>query len=290
MAMTFEQETIDREKAQEYMSRNIANRPPSNAHVNLLIGRQRRGEWRTNGDSIRFDTDGNLRDGQHRLMMVMMTGIPIEAVVIRGVDPDSFVTMDTGKPRTIVDVLAIKKEPHPRLLAGTLQWTYRYLYDQLVGKIESHDLLLGVLEAHKGIHKTVAFYSDLNQPIGAPGQRDIALAMHYLFSKVDRDAADDFIGRYVTGLRIEEETDPVGRLRGQIISVQSNPRISLIPSQIFGLFAMAWNANRLNKRTSKRAYKIPQRTAPRPKIDGFPQNLFTTSQLILLEDEEDEAA
>ncbi|MCH8186890.1 MAG: hypothetical protein IH862_12395 [Chloroflexi bacterium] len=290
MAMTFELETIDREKAQEYIAKNVANRPTSQAHVNLLIGRQRRGEWKTNGDTIRFDTNGNLRDGQHRLHMVMLTGIPIEVIVIRGVDPDSFVTMDTGKPRTIIDVLAIKREPNPRFLAGALQWTYRYLFDRMVGKIESHDLLISVLEAHEGIHKTVAFYADLNQPIGAPGQRDIALAMHYLFSKVDRKGADDFIERYVTGLRLEEETDPVGRLRGQIISVAANPRISLIPSQYFGLFAMAWNANRLGKKTAKSAFQTPKRTAGRPKIDGFPEQLFMTSKLALLDEEEDEAA
>ncbi len=290
MAMTFELETIDREKAQEYIGKNVANRPPSQTHLNVLIGRQRRGEWRTNGDSIRFDSEGNLRDGQHRLHMVMLTGIPIEAVVIRGIDPDSFVTMDTGKNRTITDVLSIRKEPNPRFLALALQWTYRYLADRMIGKIESHDLLLSVLEKHPGIHKTVAFYSGLTQPSGAPGHREITLAAHYLFSQVDRKESDDFIERYVTGLRLEEETDPVGRLRGQIISVQSNPRISLIPSQYFGLFAMAWNANRLGKKTAKSAFQTPKRTAGRPKIDGFPEQLFMTSKLALLDEEEDEAA
>ncbi len=115
--MTFDLETIDREKAQQYIAKNVGNRPVSRPHLNQLISRQQRAEWKTNGDSIRFDSNGDLRDGQHRLHMVMLTGIPIEAVVIRGVDPDAFVTMDTGKNRTITDVLAIRKEPNPRLLA-----------------------------------------------------------------------------------------------------------------------------------------------------------------------------
>ena len=125
--------------------------------MNILIGRQKRGEWRTNSDSIRFNSDGNLRDGQHRLHMVMLTGIPIDAVVIRGIAPDSFVTMDTGKNRTITEVLSIRKEPNPRFLALALQWSYRYLADPMTGKIESHDLLLSVLEKHPDIHKTVGF-------------------------------------------------------------------------------------------------------------------------------------
>jgi len=290
MVMTFELETIDREKAQEYIGKNVANRPPSQSHLNILIGRQKRGEWRTNGDSIRFDSDGNLRDGQHRLHMVMLTGIPIEAVVIRGIDPDSFVTMDTGKNRTITDVLSIRKEPSPRFLALALQWTYRYLADRMTGKIESHELLLSVLDKHPGIHKTVAFYTGLTQPSGAPGHPEITLAAHYLFSQVDPGGSDDFIERYVTGLRLEEESDPVGRLRGQVISVAANPRVSLTPAQFFGLFVTAWNTKRSGRKIGKSTFRIPQRTAPRPKIDGFPERLFLTSQLTLLDDDEEDAA
>ena len=289
MEMSFELETIDREKAQEYIAKNVANRPPSQAHLNILMGRQRRGEWRTNGDSIRFDSDGNLRDGQHRLHMVMLTGIPIEAVVIRGIDPESFVTMDTGKNRTINDVLSIRKEPNPRFLALALQWTYRYLADRMTGKIESHDLLLSVLEKHPSIHKTVAFYSGLTQPSGAPGHPEITLATHFLFSQVDRGEADDFIERYVTGLRLEEASDPVGRLRGQVISVATNPRVSLTPAQFFSLFVTAWNSKRSGRKAGKGAFNFPRRTPVRPKIEGFPESLFFTSQLTLLDDDEEEA-
>lgn len=288
--MTFELETIDREKAQEYIGKNIGNRPPSKAHLDLLIGRQSRGEWKTNGDSIRFDTEGNLRDGQHRLHMVMLTGTPIEAVVIRNVDPDAFVTMDTGKNRTITDVLSIRKEPNPKYLAWALQWTYRYLADRMTGKIESHDLLISVLERHQGIHKTVTFYSALSQPSGAPGHPDIAMAAHYLFSRVDRNEANDFVERYVTGLRIEEENDAVGRLRGKIISVASKPGQSLTPAQIFRFFVTAWNGKRSGKRFGRTSFTPAQQSAPRPKIDGFPERFFLTSQLVLLGDDEEEEA
>jgi len=286
MTMSFELETIDREKAQEYIGRNVGNRPPSQAHLNVLIGRQRRGEWKTNGDSIRFDTDGNLRDGQHRLHMVMMTGIPIEAVVIRGVDTEAFVTMDTGKNRTIIDVLSIRKEPSPRLLANTLQWTYRYLADRMSGKIESHDMLLSVLEKNPKIHQTVSFYAGLTQPSGAPGYPAITLGAHYLFSLVDREEANDFIERYVTGLRLEQENDPVARLRGFVISLASGPRITL-PSQVFGLFTTAWNAKR-NGRAARKKLQVPQRNAPRPNIDGFPESRFITGQLAFPADDDDD--
>jgi hypothetical protein len=287
MAMTFELETIDREKAQEYIGKNVANRPPSKAHLDLLIGRQKRGEWKTNGDSIRFDTDGNLRDGQHRLHMVMLTGMPIEAVVIRGIDPESFDTLDTGKNRSIFDVLSIRKEPEAKLLSLALPWTYRYLYDRMSGRIESHQLLLAVLEDHQGLHKTTAFFDGLSQPSGAPDHKDITLAAHYLFSRVDRKEADDFIGRYVTGLRLEEENEPVARLRGQVISIAADPRVSRTAAQYFGLFAIAWNAKRSGRKGGKGNFQMPNKNAARPNIDGFPERLFKTSQMILVDDDEE---
>lgn len=94
----------------------------------------------------------------------------------------------------------------------------------------------------------------------------------------------------MTGLRLEQENDPVARLRGQVISVAANPRLPLSPSQVLGLFVLAWNVKRGGKRLPKRNFQVPQRTAPRPKIDGFPEHLFVTGQLAFpYEDDDDDA-
>jgi len=37
-SMTFDLETIDKEKAQQYIGKNVGNRPVSQGHLNLLIG------------------------------------------------------------------------------------------------------------------------------------------------------------------------------------------------------------------------------------------------------------
>lgn len=286
--LTFELETIDREKAQQYIGKNVGNRPVSQGHLNQLIGRQRRGEWRTNGDSIRFDWNGDLRDGQHRLHMVMLTGIPIEAVVMRGIDPGAFVTMDTGKTRSITDVLGIKKETSPKLLAAAVQWTYRYLADRMTGKIESHEVLLSVLDQHPELRDTVEWYQAINQPRGAPGYPAITLGAHYLFSRVNKSEADDFIDRYLTGLRVQQGSDPVGILRGQVVSLASPQARILQPSQIFGLFVLAWNIQHSGKRIPKRGFSIPPRGAPRAKIIGFPEGWFIDGQLAFPVEDDDE--
>ncbi|GAI59216.1 unnamed protein product [marine sediment metagenome] len=99
--MKTEVETIDRETAERYLNLERGNnRPFSPSHLADLIGRQQRGEWVTNGDTIRFDATGQLRDGVHRLRMVKATGISIEVIVARDIAPEAFITMDVGKKRS----------------------------------------------------------------------------------------------------------------------------------------------------------------------------------------------
>ncbi|TET86607.1 MAG: hypothetical protein E3J46_07670 [Desulfobacteraceae bacterium] len=270
-------ETIDKERAQEYIAKIDGNRPISNGYIRWLIGRQRRDEWQTNGDSIKFDKNGVLRDGQHRLMMVMQTGMPIEVVVVREIDPAAFITMDTGKNRNLADVLAINKYDNSKPLASALTWVHRYLINlmyPLGGRI-THEQHLDVLDKHPDLNESVAFHRNL-QKLGRQYWTAITMACHYLFTRVDIAAANDFIERYVTGVGIDTLTDPVGVLRGQV-PLEATRRVKPSSDQIFRIFALAWNAQR-NEREQKQNFTVGKRSRFRPKIDGFPKELFLESQ------------
>lgn len=283
-------ETIDAELAAKYIANRDDDRPISNGHLRWLIGRQRRGEWQINGDSIKFDTNGVLRDGQHRLMMVMQTGTPIEVVVVREIDPASFITMDTGKNRNLSDILTIKKYPNPAPLATALGWVYRYLVNRMYGAGAriSHEQHLAVLDKHLELQDSIAFCVNLGHPAGAPGYPAITKACHYLFTRIDNAAANDLIERYITGMRLEVQSDPVAVLRGQVIGYATK-KVKPMNDQIFGLFALAWNAQR-EGREQKQSYTLRKRTSRRPKIGGFPKDLFLETQveLPLYPEEEEE--
>ncbi|MBA7704213.1 hypothetical protein ES703_113014 [subsurface metagenome] len=281
-------ETIDTEVAAKYLAERDDDRPISNGHLRWLIERQKRGEWQINGDSIKFDADGKLRDGQHRLMMVMQTGIPIDVVVVRDIDPASFITMDTGKNRNLADILAIKKYPNHADLAQVLFWVRRYLVGRMTGGSKvSHEQHLATLDKHSELQESIVFYLSLAHPAGSPGWRAITMATHYLFSQIDTETANDFIERFVTGLHLEEETDPIAVLRGQVVSF-ATARLKPIGAQVFRVYALAWNAKRDN-RPIKQSYKLRPSTPHRPKIDGFPKELFLETQVELpLYPEDDE--
>ena len=98
-------EIVTPEKAQEYLYRNKNNRAVSVETVTAYARDIRAGNWRQVGDPIRFDTDGNLLDGQHRLHAVIAAEVPVPFFVIRGLSVADSQVMDVGRKRTGANAL-----------------------------------------------------------------------------------------------------------------------------------------------------------------------------------------
>lgn len=112
--------------AATYLASNTdANRRIRKAVVNRYCERLSRG-WKMTGDTIKFDATGRMIDGQHRLNAIIKSGITMETVVIRGLEPAVFVAIDTGSGRTIGNVLYIAgiAEHHEGMLASAINTVY----------------------------------------------------------------------------------------------------------------------------------------------------------------------
>jgi hypothetical protein len=103
--MEIEVELIEPRMAEEYLAENPLNRNVSTRVVTAYSNDMRAGNWRLVGDPIRFDVNGKLLDGQHRLMACVNAGVPFESVVIRGLDPTDRAVVDSGRKRTGANVL-----------------------------------------------------------------------------------------------------------------------------------------------------------------------------------------
>lgn len=99
-------ETITPDVAIAMLERNVKNR--NLVKNNDLKGVMERGEWKLNGETIVFDKNGNLTDGQHRLNACVSSGVPFTTVVVRGVEPASQETVDIGRKRTVSDFLKMR--------------------------------------------------------------------------------------------------------------------------------------------------------------------------------------
>lgn len=127
--ITAKVETITPEIAKTMLGENVNNRRISRDNVNLFAREIRNGEWRFNGEAIKFGKDGRLLDGQHRLLAVIAADKPLTTLVIRGLEDETQQTMDSGKTRTLGDVLTLRGEKNSTQLASLARAVY--LADQL---------------------------------------------------------------------------------------------------------------------------------------------------------------
>lgn len=94
--------------AKEMLADNaIGQRNPSADTIERYESDMLAGAWKFAGDPIRYDAAGQLIDGQHRLAAISIGDAEVINLVITGLDPDVMSAIDTGRRRSIADLLKI---------------------------------------------------------------------------------------------------------------------------------------------------------------------------------------
>jgi hypothetical protein len=120
-------ETITPEQASNYLGDSIGTqRTIKETLVLRLIHDLKNDNWELNGAAICFGPNGELLDGQHRLIACMRSGIPIRTVVVRGLPPSSFATIDSGIARSLADVLHTLGYIHCTAMSSVLRRLVAY--------------------------------------------------------------------------------------------------------------------------------------------------------------------
>ena len=105
--------------AAAWLLKNDNNRNIRPALVDRLKRDMSAGLWKSNGETIKFDCVGNLIDGQHRLMACVASAVTLKSVVVvRGIDLDCYLTIDTGQLKSFSDVIGSRGERNATTLAG----------------------------------------------------------------------------------------------------------------------------------------------------------------------------
>ena len=112
--------------AKNYLSYNTQNRKESTRNVMFLVEQMKKGLFLENGESIVFDSNNNLLDGQHRLMAIAKSGLSFHIPVVRGAMKKAMATYDTGKNRSSVDVLGLNGFKNCSILSSFSKLIYKY--------------------------------------------------------------------------------------------------------------------------------------------------------------------
>lgn len=87
---------------------NGINRKINESHWRALMRNMENKTWRFNGDTIRFNKDGDLIDGQHRLTALSKCDKTLPMIIIKGFDKEVIKTIDQEiKPRNLGDLLSM---------------------------------------------------------------------------------------------------------------------------------------------------------------------------------------
>lgn len=246
-------ETITPKKAQQWLTHNDKNRPLSMAWAEAIAEIIRRGEFELNGDAIRFNCDGTLIDGQHRLQAVVISGIPIKSLVVRGIESKAFNTIDQNKKRTVGDMLARDGERHYNMLASAVRFTYCYYADMMRSVISTSlkgatpftpELAQKTLSAHPGLRKSADFISVHRKNLYFSG--GFATAIHYIASKSSPQLADEYFAKLATGENICR-TDAVYLVRQRLLKNAADQ--SKLRQHVLAAFIIkGWNATKANRK------------------------------------------
>ncbi len=245
-------ETIGVEKARLFLEKNRHNRPFNELNCRFFINQMNNNEFTDTGESIKFDVNGDLIDGQHRLTAIMRTGKPQMMLVVRNLSVNAFRHIDTGRKRVASDVLGIEGIVNPTKIATMAKFIIifqRGKYDiaefTLSNKLSLYDSYKAGCNKHNKLLPTTLLGS-----------------FHYIFKQIDEPMAEDWVHKMSTG-----DDCPVGHpvrtLRDHLI-YDLRSRRKMPPLQKNAFICKSWNLYRTKKTCKKYDWNSTNDPFPKP--------------------------
>lgn len=244
MAVTPVVMRVDPKQAQTWLNNNSRNRKLNPRRVRRYREDIEAGRWQLNGESVVIDRLGVLADGQHRLQAIIEADQAIDCIVVFGVEPESFETIDSGEKRQASDALHIKGYTNTNVLAGAGRLKLQYDRGQLtVDRRISHSYpsnidVVDVIEANPGLGISTDIVCAMNR-IRALMSVSVAAWLHFEFSRRLPQKCDEFFAALATGVGLDEQ-NAAWRLRERFIQNRSTGS-RLTPVEQANMMITAWN-------------------------------------------------
>lgn len=236
---------VDVAQARKWLLTNHDNRSLSRLHVRNLVRLMEQGRFKYNADPIRFDENGDLTDGQHRLTAVVHSERG-QWLLIAGNIPRSYVrTMDVGLKRSVGHWFKMQGHKSPTTVAASARMLYAFeqgFLSQLgsgFGKFYPQEAD-AVLQRHPDLKISIQECFTRKQDMKRVFRSDAGAGFfHYLFTRVDPVAGADFMVRWADGAGLTKDS-PILKLRNVLNDDLHDPRKKLNTKVRFGLVLKAW--------------------------------------------------
>jgi hypothetical protein len=236
------------ELAKKWLATNQDNRKLSEAHVRKLARDMSNDDFPNLGETIKFDTEGHLIDGQHRLEAVKLSKKTIEFFVVEGIAREHRYRMDKVRPRKVSDQLTMQHRiPSAQMAVAAvriiLMWQIEVIKSETFKPTDS-EIIDFTVKNTDAINQAVRYGMTLRSEIGALPSPTAAL--YFLTYEIDAAEALQFWDSLKSGEGLHKG-DPELTLRAAIgrLQVKGGEKN---PKSFMAMVAKAWNARREGKK------------------------------------------
>jgi hypothetical protein len=253
------------EIAGAWLKSNGKNRALSQRHVKNLAESIQKGLWVTNGETICFDDEGRLLDGQHRLHAVVLADKPIEVAVARGVsDPKAFQSYDSvQKVRGAHQIAQMKGVTNSNVVTAAARvvvfWEQSETIDDFYAHMAGRHLSISPQELSDKAVDIEHEYNIVRDLVGThmlklSGMGSFLAGVIIILMRIDPYITNVFFEKVRTGI-ISVEGDPALAYREKLMGekIIANDRRSRI--KLVGMTIKAWNFARSGKKVSLLRFK-----------------------------------
>lgn len=240
--------------AASWLAANEANRSLRPRLVDKYARDMSLGNWAMTGEPIKFACSGTLLDGQHRLYALVQSNTTQQMLVVKGVEADAQLVMDTGSARTASDALTLAGHKYTALVAASARLAANWEAGAFVHAHQhevpamSHSDIIAYVEAHPELEVYAAQYSSTWRRIRARGSVVLFTAW-----ACGQQAGPDEAWKFFDDLA-EMRTTGVGDPRLALLrrfqnAAETREKIPQIKAA--DMIFRAWNAHRAGVRMSK---------------------------------------
>lgn len=230
--------------AEKWLGHNTHNRNVRQTKVEQYARDMATGRWRFNGDPIRFDVNGALLDGQHRLLAVLRSGATVQALAVYNLAPEAQDTMDIGAARKLGDQLYLSGETNASTLGAILRRLV--MYDAGIRSVggnnsPTHAEMRDYLDANPEVRAAVDVAARAKKYV--PCNASLFGTAYHLCARIDREDANRFfVDQLTEGIGLAPR-DPARVLLKRLADI-SDGRGRANSDDILRYVLHAWNAFR----------------------------------------------
>ena len=260
---------VNSEIAKAYLTKNTKKRKPNKAQIIRLSNKIKKGIWKEDtAEMIKISKNGNILDGQHRLMAVIDANVSIYFHFALGLEEEVFSVLDTGSLRNASDsffISGVKNSntiPSIITLNNSLKKGNKDLHIGKDKKLSNNELLDIYNENNifwdDIATKTMRYYQSFSKILSP----QIIGGFYSVVKEISTDKSDKFMEEFCTGMDISNYS--INLLRNAFIKDKMSNRKMQIDMKL-ALIIKAWNF--YNKGVNTKVLKWDSNIEKFPKID-----------------------